>query len=133
LCPGWHLRIAGKVPKDFGLRTDTPEYPLDALREATVNAIIHRDYFDPSGFIEIAINDDRIEIWNNGMLPTGISFPDLLKPHRSVLRNPLIAEAFFLNSAIESRGRGTLTRLPAFISFESNPQRLRSLGSQGIA
>ncbi len=103
-----HLRIAGKVPNDFGLRTDTPEYPLDALREATVNAIIHRDYYDPSGFTEIAIYDDRIEIWNNGMLPAGISFSDLLKPHRSVLRNPLIAKAFFLNGAIESWGRGTL-------------------------
>lgn len=103
-----HLRIAGKVPNDFSLRTDTPEYPLDALREATVNAIIHRDYYDPSGFTEIAIYDDRIEIWNNGMLPTGISFPDLLKPHRSVLRNPLIAKAFFLNGAIESWSRGTL-------------------------
>lgn len=37
-----------------------------------------------------------------------IHFPDLLKPHRSVLRNPLIAKAFFLNGAIESWGRGTL-------------------------
>ncbi len=103
-----HLRIAGKVPNDFGLRSDTAEYPLDALREATVNAIVHRDYYDPSGFTEIAIFDDRIEIWNNGMLPAGISFPDLLKPHRSILRNPLIAKAFFLNGAIESWGRGTL-------------------------
>jgi len=103
-----HLRIAGKVARDFGLRSDTPEYPLDALREATVNAIIHRDYYDPSGFTEIAIYDDRIEIWNNGLLPAGISFSDLLKPHRSILRNPLIAKAFFLNGAIESWGRGTL-------------------------
>lgn len=77
-------------------------YPPDALREATVNAIIHRDYYDPSGFTEIAIYDDRIEIWNNGLLLAGISYPDLLIPHRSVLRNPLIAKAFFLNGAIEA-------------------------------
>jgi ATP-dependent DNA helicase RecG len=103
-----HLRIAGKVPKDFGLRNDTTEYPLDALREATVNALVHRDYYDPSGYTEIAIYDDRIEVWNNGMLPAGITISDLIKPHRSVLRNPLIAKAFFLYGAVESWGRGTL-------------------------
>jgi len=103
-----HLRIAGKVPNDFGLRSDTTEYPLDALREATVNAIVHRDYYDPSGYTEIAIYDDRIEVWNNGVLPAGITISDLLKPHRSILRNPLIARAFFLYGAVESWGRGTL-------------------------
>lgn len=103
-----HLRIAGKVPKDFSLRNDTAEYPLDALREATVNAIVHRDYYDPSGYTEIAIYDDRIEVWNNGLLPSGITIPDLVKPHRSILRNPLIAKAFFLYGAVESWGRGTL-------------------------
>jgi ATP-dependent DNA helicase RecG len=103
-----HLRIAGKVPSDFGLRSDTAEYPLDALREAAVNAIVHRDYYDPGGYTEIAIYDDRIEVWNNGLLPVGITIPDLLKPHRSILRNPLIAKAFFLYGVVESWGRGTL-------------------------
>jgi ATP-dependent DNA helicase RecG len=103
-----HLRVAGKVPKDFGLRNDTAEYPLDALREATVNAIVHRDYYDPGGYTEIAIFDDRIEVWNNGLLPAGITISDLLKPHRSILRNPLIAKAFFLYGVVESWGRGTL-------------------------
>jgi ATP-dependent DNA helicase RecG len=126
-----HLRIAGKVPNDFGLRSDTSEYPLDALREATVNAIVHRDYYDPSGFTEIAIFDDRIEIWNNGMLPAGISFPDLMRPHRSILRNPLIARAFFLNGAIESWGRGTL-KILELCEEAGLPQPVYSENSGGV-
>ena len=45
-----------------------------------------------SGHIDIAVFDDRIEIWSPGTLPEGIRIEDLNKSHRSVLRNPAIAE-----------------------------------------
>jgi ATP-dependent DNA helicase RecG len=103
-----HIRIAGKTSRDFSLRKDTPDYPLEALREASINALIHRDYYNPHGSTEAAVYDDRIEIWNNGLLASGLNVESLYKPHRSVPRNPLLARAFFLFGATEAWGRGTL-------------------------
>ncbi len=126
-----HIRVAGKIPDGFALRIDTAEYPLDALREAAINAIVHRDYYDPAGYTEIAIFDDRMEVWNNGSLPAGISISDLSKPHRSILRNPLIAKAFFLYGAIESWGRGTL-KILELCEEAGLPQPIYSENSGGV-
>lgn len=72
-------------------RKEIWDYPLDALREAIINALIHRDYTDPSN-VQIRIFDDSIWIWNPGKLPEGISLEDLKKEvHPSRLRNPKIA------------------------------------------
>ena len=49
-------------------REDQWEYPLDALREALVNAICHRDYTSAAN-VQVRIFDDRLEIWNPGELP----------------------------------------------------------------
>jgi ATP-dependent DNA helicase RecG len=88
-------------------RHETWEYPLDALREATVNALIHRDYTIP-GDIQIRVEEDRIHFWNPGRLPEGITLPDLLKEqHASSLRNPLLARTFFFAELVETWGSGT--------------------------
>lgn len=89
-------------------RHETWEFPLDALREATVNALIHRDYTVP-GDIQIRVEDDRIHFGNPGRLPTGVTLPDLLKdPHPSSLRNPLLAQTFWYAEFFETWGSGTL-------------------------
>lgn len=98
-----HIRISAKPAKGFKRRIDTPEYPLDALREASLNAIIHRDYYVPGGATEVAIYDDRIEIWNNGLLADGLTPKALYKPHRSIQRNPLLARHFSC-MALSKRG-----------------------------
>jgi ATP-dependent DNA helicase RecG len=83
------------------------EYPLDALREAVTNALIHRDYAAP-GDIQVRLEDDALQIWNPGRLPEGIRLEQLLAPsHPSVLRNPLIASAFYAAGLIEQWGTGT--------------------------
>lgn len=88
-------------------RDDRLPVPPDALREIILNAVIHRDYSDPSGYVAIAVFDDRIETRSVGALPRGIT-PELLsQPHRSIHRNPLMAAAFHLTGAIETWGRGT--------------------------
>jgi hypothetical protein len=61
-------------------------YPLEALREAVVNAIVHRDYTDP-GNIQIRIFDDRLEIWSPGLLPKELNIKNLLSENRSIPRN----------------------------------------------
>ena len=85
-------------------RKEVWDYPLDALREAIINALIHRDYTDPSN-VQIKIFDDFI--WNPGKLPEGISLEDLKKEmHPSKLRNPKIAQVFYYAGLIERWGKG---------------------------
>jgi ATP-dependent DNA helicase RecG len=89
-------------------RKEIWEYPLEALREAVINAIVHRDYTVPSN-VQIEIYDDRIEIWNPGGLLPGITIDDLYKKeHKSVIRNKLIAQMFYDIGYIEKYGSGTI-------------------------
>jgi ATP-dependent DNA helicase RecG len=81
------------------------EYPLEAIREAIINAVCHSDYTEASD-IQVRIYDDRLIVWNPGKLPIGITIEDLYRPHKSVLRNRLIAQIFFDIGLIERWGTG---------------------------
>jgi ATP-dependent DNA helicase RecG len=94
-------------PKGKIFREDRFPVPLDALREILLNAVMHRDYSDYSGYVAIVVFDDRIEIQSHGLLPDGVTLEQLSGPHQSKLRNPLIAEAFHRTGAVEVWGRGT--------------------------
>jgi len=50
---------------------------------------------------------DRLEVWNPGLLPYGLTIPQLEEPHKSQPHNPLIAEPLFLKGYIEKAGTGT--------------------------
>lgn len=95
------VKITGKPERE-----DVWEYPQDALREAIVNAVCHRDYEDP-GNVQIRIFDDRLEVWNPGTLPPGITVESLRREHESKPRNGLIADCFYLIKYIEQWGTGT--------------------------
>lgn len=86
-------------------RIEALEYPEAALREAILNAIIHKDY--SSTWIFLRVYDDRLEIWNPGMLPEELTIEKLKEEHSSYPRNKHIAEVFFRAGYIESWGRGT--------------------------
>jgi len=81
------------------------DYPLEALREAVINAVCHRDYTIPSN-TEIRIYDDRLIVWSPGGLPFGITIEDLYKPHSSVIRNKGIGGVFYDIGWIEQWGSG---------------------------
>jgi len=86
-------------------------YPLEAIREGVINAIIHRDYTESSE-IQAEVYEDRIEIWNPGKLPLGITIDDLYKAdHKSIPRNKLIAQIFYDIGFIEKYGSGTIRML----------------------
>ncbi len=85
-------------------RFDIYEIPLDALREAVVNAIVHRDYSIRGTSIYVRIFDDRVEIENPGGLPEGITKRDFGKS--SVRRNPIIADLFHRMDKVERMGTG---------------------------
>lgn len=88
-------------------RVEKFEYPKDAVREALLNAIAHKDY---SGGvpIQISVYSDKIIFWNEGQLPENWTVKNLLEKHASRPYNPDIANALFRSGYIESWGRGTL-------------------------
>ena len=100
-----HLRVSAKVTGK-AQRSEAWEIPKEAIREAVINAICHRDYED-TGNVQVRIFDDRIEIWNPGILPEGLSIESLRGEHRSQPRNNLIANCFYRLKYIEQWGTGT--------------------------
>lgn len=101
------LPLRSSFPEGRIERQDRLAIPPAALREIILNAVIHRDYSDPAGYVAVAIFDDRVEIQSIGRLPAGVSVESLTGPHLSRLRNPLIAAAFHRTGAVEVWGRGT--------------------------
>jgi ATP-dependent DNA helicase RecG len=87
-------------------RVEKEQYPIQALREMLLNALVHRTYMGAT--IQMRVFDDRLSIWNEGGLPIGLSIEDLKADHNSRPRNPLIANACFLGGYIDTWGRGTL-------------------------
>lgn len=88
-------------------RVETYEYPREAIREALLNAIAHKDY---SGGvpIQISVYTDKLIIWNEGQLPENWTVKNLLEKHASRPYNPDIANSLFRSGYIESWGRGTI-------------------------
>lgn len=87
-------------------RLDMRDYPPEAIREALLNAIIHRDY-SFSGATLISIFEDRIEFVTIGGLVKGITLDDV-KLGVSVLRNQHLANIFYRLRLIEAYGTGIL-------------------------
>jgi predicted HTH transcriptional regulator len=102
-------RIACAVTPGVGTPASRVEYdlPYNAVREAVVNAVAHRDYTSNAG-VQVMLFADRLEVWNPGELPAGLTPEKLRHPHASIPRNPLIAEPLFWVRYIEKLGTGTL-------------------------
>lgn len=86
-------------------RIEGLEYPENGLREAILNAIIHKDYADNTP-ISLRVFDDRLSLLNPGTLPDNWTIEYLKGKHESKPRNSLIAKIFFMAGYIESWGRG---------------------------
>lgn len=86
-------------------RDEIWDYPLLALREAVINALIHRDYND-SGNIQIRIFDNSLEIWSPGLLPKEIDLKSILTENRSIPRNKKLVEIFHKIGLVENWGAG---------------------------
>lgn len=83
-----------------------PELPIDAVKEAIVNAVCHRDYTSNAS-VQVMLFNDRLEIWNPGTLPYGLTVQKLHGPHKSLPANPLLADPMYWNGYIEKIGTGT--------------------------
>jgi len=98
-----HLNVRFEYGEDWK-RKNIYELPLEALREAVVNALMHRDYFFKGANINIHIFDDRVEIANPGGIPKPLTKKDLGK--RSMRRNEIIADLFSRLDFVEKLGTG---------------------------
>ena len=116
-----HLPIASFFEPGKLERIDQPAVPQLALREALINAFCHRNYNERSASPHLAIYDDRLEIWNPGSLPSGITLEQLKKPHHSFQRNELIANVFYKRGWIEKWGTGT-TRMVEYCKSNTTPE-----------
>jgi len=92
-------------PQVKGLkRQETFDYPVEAVREAVVNAICHRDYSITGQRIEIRLFDDRMEIISPGGLPGHMTLDNILEEHYS--RNPRLVRGLYYWGYIEELGQG---------------------------
>ena len=98
---------AGRSPLEDLQRHEVWEFPYDAVREAVLNALVHRDYTSV-GRIQIRVYNDRLVISNPGSLPEALTVSDLFNEHNSFPRNPAIAQTIYYTQLIEKWGTGTI-------------------------
>ncbi len=105
--------IMSKITRSVGTRARGPQAPVEyelpqqAVAEAIVNAVVHRDYVSNAS-VQVMLFADRLEVWNPGELPPSLT-PELLRmPHASIPHNPLICEPMFLARYVEKAGSGIL-------------------------
>ncbi len=98
-----HINLRGEIKGLY--RTDTYEIPLVALREALINALIHRDYINKGRDIKVGVYDDIVNIVSCGGYPNSISQDDI-DNGRSDARNRVVANVFKELGLIEQWGSG---------------------------
>ncbi|MDR0460735.1 MAG: putative DNA binding domain-containing protein [Nitrososphaerota archaeon] len=97
----WRVVLDGSVQ-----RKEIPEVPIEAIREALVNSYCHRLYTSSQNN-EVTIYSDRVEIYNPGTFPDGLTPQDFIEGYeRSVKRNPLLAQLMYYSRDVESFGTG---------------------------
>ncbi|WP_432740887.1 ATP-binding protein [Methylobacter sp. G7] len=101
-------------------RTETYEIPIPAIREALVNAVLHRDYSNFGRDIKVGIYDDLLNIVSPSGLPNGLMESDL-REGRSEIRNRVLARVFKELNYIEQWGSG-ISRIKKLCKEAGNPE-----------
>ncbi len=126
-----HMKIGRRIEGFAGV--EYREYPKAAVREAIVNAVVHRAYSRNGQRIRIFMFDDRIEVYSPGSLPPGVSLEKMrrLEP-QSVLRNPIVVGVFrdLGSRYIERLGTG-VRRMAQAMAEQGLPRpRFEDVGSE---
>jgi ATP-dependent DNA helicase RecG len=100
-------------------RQETPEYPLEAVRELLVNAVAHRDYNQAGDSIHLHIFADRLEVHSPGGLPGPVTLENLLEARFS--RNAVIAQVLSDLGYVERLGYG-LNRVVSVMRQQGLPE-----------
>ncbi len=129
--------VLSKIHRAVGVRSTTAaapaeyELPPDAVGEAIVNAVAHRDYHSRAS-VEVRLFPDRLEVWNPGSLPRTLTLESLLTDHPSVPYNPLIAEPLYLARYIEKAGSGTQAMVALCQEAELPPPTFEQRGGSFV-
>ena len=124
-----HLKVAFEITGETTQRTEIFEYPVPAIRELVLNALIHRDYTSPSD-VQIKIFDNKISFFNPGNLYGGLTLEALrTDSYSSQTRNKLIAEAFYLTKEIEKYGSGYIRIRKEISQYETMTFNYKEMGS----
>ena len=99
-----HLRLEYKFPKGQLQREEILEIPEDALREALINAVTHRNYLTKEVSVSVEMYNDRVEVYNYGGLHKKLKKSEF--GTKSVPRNRLIASLMLRAKYIERMGTG---------------------------
>jgi ATP-dependent DNA helicase RecG len=99
--------LAAGITCEGAQRNEEFMFPKEALREALLNSLAHKDYSSGSP-VQISVYDDRVIFWNDGHLPDHWTVENLIRKHPSRPFNPDRANTLFRAGYIESWGRGTL-------------------------
>ena len=114
------MRNQTKATFDGLYRIDTRDYPEDALREALLNSLVHRDYSFRASTL-VSVYADRIEFVSVGGLLSGIELDDIMLG-LSVCRNPKLAAIFYRLQLIEAYGTGMPKIMRAYTESELKPK-----------
>jgi len=104
-----NMRQRGRIAEQSFERTDAPQFPHAAVREAIVNALVHRDYTDLGSTIDVHMFSTHLQITNPGGLVAGLTIDLLPIIHKS--RNPVIANILRQAGLNEEAGQGVKTIL----------------------
>lgn len=127
-----HIPVQSAIPTGELRRKEAPAVPFPAVREALLNAVAHRDYAAPDGGISVSVYADRVEIWNSGLLPEGISPSDLKTMSVSRPHNPDMAHVLLIRGYMERVGSGIQRILAAFKQAKLPEPEWKEMG-EGIA
>lgn len=105
-----------------GKRIENFSYPVDAVREAVMNAFVHRDY-TMSSDIKIELFDDRLAISSPGSLPDGLTVEDI-KQGANAKRNPILINVLDKMNYIENYGSGIRRIYSLYKGFKRQPELL---------
>jgi ATP-dependent DNA helicase RecG len=114
--------ITAYITKEFIItgkprREERWQYPLDAIREIVINAVIHRDYQEGT-HTQIKVYRDKIKFWNSGKLPPDLSIETIKAGlSKSRPRNRLIAQTFKELGLIEKYGSGVKRVIDDFTNY----------------
>ncbi len=123
---GWFRSLGRRESYEGHYRRDTPPVPEPALREALVNAVIHRDYAITGSQVLLEAFDDRIVVTSPGALPNYMTVEQARRGGAPRSRNEMMANAMVVRGLRERRGRGWLTMRQAMRQFNGTEPELVS-------
>lgn len=116
-----NIAVTGQLEAGGARREETLAYPMEAVRESIVNALVHRDYLLSSTDIELSIYEDRMEIVSPGRLPNGITPARMLTGCRAA-RNQLIKDVMRDYRYLEHSGMGVPRKIVRCMKEHNNTE-----------